>query len=57
VSLKVEDRLGRFTTARTAGGKIAGELGVLLDKEFLAQDLPKFPPNAEKASKSHSEAI
>lgn len=30
--------------------RIAGELGALLDQQFIAQDLPKFPPNAETAS-------
>jgi hypothetical protein len=30
--------------------RIAEELGALLDKEFLAQDLPKFPFNVETAS-------
>ena len=37
--------------------RIAGELGALLDKEFLAQDLPKFPPNAETASGLLTEAV
>jgi hypothetical protein len=32
------------------GRRVAGELGALLDKGFLAQDLPKFSPNAETAS-------
>jgi hypothetical protein len=36
---------------------IAGELGALLDKEVLAQDLPKFLPNRETASELISEAI
>ncbi|MGA3212051.1 MAG: site-specific integrase [Terriglobales bacterium] len=35
----------------------ATKLGALLDKEFLAQDLPKFPPQAETASDSLSEAV
>jgi hypothetical protein len=36
---------------------ITGELGALLDKEFLAQDLPKFAPNVETASESLTEAV
>jgi hypothetical protein len=36
---------------------IAGDLGALLDKGFFAQDLPKFPPNAEKASGLLTEAV
>jgi hypothetical protein len=35
----------------------AKELGALPGREFLAQDLPKFPPKAETASESHSEAV
>jgi hypothetical protein len=37
--------------------RVAGELGALLDKEFLAQDMPKFPPNVETASGSLTEAV
>jgi hypothetical protein len=37
--------------------RVAGELGALLDKGIFAQDLPKFPPNAEMASKFDSEAV
>ena len=37
--------------------RIAGELGALLDKEFLAQDLPKCPPNEETAPESLTEAV
>ena len=37
--------------------RVAGELGALLDKEFLAQDLPKLPPNEETASELISEAV
>jgi hypothetical protein len=37
--------------------RITGELGALLDKEFFAQVLPKFTPNAETASESNSEAV
>jgi hypothetical protein len=33
------------------------ELGALLDKEFLAQDLPELTPKAEMASELISEAI
>lgn len=36
---------------------IAGELGALLDKEFLAQDLPKFRLKTETAPELISEAI
>lgn len=36
---------------------VAGELGALLDKELLAQDLPKFPPNWETASGALKEAV
>jgi len=37
--------------------RAAGELGAPLGKEFFAQDLPKFPPNAETASELISEAV
>jgi hypothetical protein len=37
--------------------RIAGELGAPLDKEFFAQDLPKFTPNVETASELISEAV
>ena len=37
--------------------RVAGELGVLVDKEFFAQELPKFTPNAETASELISEAV
>ena len=50
-------RLGYAHLVTAGDVRIAGELGVLLYKEFLAQDLSKFPPKAEKASESHSEAI
>ena len=33
--------------------RVAGELGALLDKEFFAQDLPKFPPNARNGLRTH----
>jgi hypothetical protein len=61
-----QERLGHVDERTTMGYthlvtaddvRVAGELGALLDKGFLTQDLPKFPPNAETASKSHSEAI
>lgn len=39
------------------GVRVAGELGALLDKKFVAQDLPKLPPNAETASESLTEAV
>jgi hypothetical protein len=42
----------------TAGDiRIAGEPGALLDKGFVAQDLPRFLPKAEMASESSSKAI
>jgi len=34
---------------RTRRERLAGELGALLDQGFFAQDLPKLPPNVEKA--------
>jgi hypothetical protein len=37
--------------------RVAGEFGAFLDKEFLAQDLPKFHPNMKTASELISEAI
>jgi len=37
--------------------QVAGELGPFLDKEFFAQDLPKFPPNTKMASEVISEAV
>ena len=37
--------------------RVAGELGAILDKEFLAQDLPKLAPNVETASELISEAV
>jgi hypothetical protein len=36
---------------------VSEQLGALLDKEFLAQDLPKLTPNAETASELISEAV
>lgn len=61
-----QERLGHMDAKTTMGYthlvtaddvRVAGELGALLDKEFLAQDLPKFPPNAETATESYSEAV
>lgn len=37
--------------------RLAKELGALLDKEFLTQDLPKLSPKAETASELISEAV
>ena len=37
--------------------RVANELGALLDKEFLAQDLPKLSPEAETAPELISEAV
>jgi len=61
-----QERLGHVDSMTTMGYthrvtaddvRVAGELGALLDKEFFAQDLPKFPPNAEKASGKLTEAV
>jgi len=61
-----QERLGHVDAKTTMGYthlvtaddvRVAGELAALLDKEFLAQDLPKFPPNAETATDSYSEAV
>jgi hypothetical protein len=37
--------------------RVAGQLGALWDKGFFAQDLPKLPPETEKASEVISEAV
>jgi integrase len=61
-----QERLGHVDARTTMGYthmvteddvRIAGELGALLDKEFLAQDLPKFAPNVKTASESLPEAV
>jgi hypothetical protein len=44
-------------TGAFSSHRLAGELGALLDKGFFAQDLPKFPPNAENASELLTEAV
>ena len=61
-----QERLGHVD-ARTNKGhthlvtaddvRVAGELGALLGKDFLAQDLPKFPPKWGKASGALTEAV
>ena len=61
-----QERLGRvdakttmdYTHLVTADDvRVTNELGALLDKEFLAQDLPKSLPKTEKASELISEAV
>ncbi len=61
-----QERLGHVDGRTTMGYthlvtaddvRIAGEVGALLDKEFLAQDLPKLSPNVETASELISEAV
>jgi integrase len=61
-----QERLGHVDARTTMGYthlvtaddvRVAGEFGALLDKEFLAQDLPKLTPNAETASELVSEAV
>jgi integrase len=61
-----QERLGHVDARTTMGYthlvtaddvRVAGELGALLDKEFLAQDLLKLPPEAETASELISEAV
>jgi integrase len=61
-----QERLGHVDARTTMGYthlvtaddvRVAGELGALLDKGFFAQDLPKFPPDAEKASALLTEAV
>jgi integrase len=61
-----QERLGHVDARTTMGYthlvtaddvRIAGELGALLDREFLAQDLPKLPPKAEITSEAISEVV
>lgn len=61
-----QERLGHVDARTTMGYthlvtaddvRVAGELGALLDKGYFAQDLPKFSPNAEKASGVLTEAV
>ncbi len=55
VSRRIESRYTYLVTADDV--RVAGELGALLDKEFFAQDLPRFPPNGETASGLLTEAV
>jgi hypothetical protein len=50
VSGAAAKRLGYTHLVTADNVRIVGELGALLDKEFFAQDLPKFHPNAQKTS-------
>lgn len=61
-----QERLGHVDARTTMGYThlitsddvgVAEQLGALLDKGFLAQDLPKLTPDAEKASELISEAV
>jgi integrase len=61
-----QERLGHVDSRTTMGYthlvtaddvRVAGELEALLDKEFLAQDLPTSHPEAEAASELISEAV
>jgi len=61
-----QERLGHVDARTTMGYthlvtaddvRVAEELGAILDKEFIAQDLPKFAPEAETASELISEAV
>ena len=61
-----QERLGHVDERTTMGYthlvtaddvRVAGELGALLDKEFLAQDLPKLSLDAETTSELISEVV
>jgi integrase len=61
-----QERLGHVDPKTTMGYthlitaddiEVAGKLGALLDKEFVAQDLPKLPPDSKTASGEFTEAV
>jgi len=52
-----EDNDGYTHVVTADDVRVAGELGAILDKEFLCQDLPKLPPDIETASELISEAV